>query len=121
MSTVVVSPIMSFSSPIFEYFDVNSFGKFVALVLSNPRHRNLDESIAGGDRYLDHRHSTSSLLPPCECLPFLHARMDRRRVNAKLHIHRSLHRTKILRLDSTCLRWSLSLEDCLFRAAFDRR
>src|SRR6218665_754106 len=71
--------------------------------ISNPRHWNLDESIAGGARFLDYRHSTSSLLPPCECLPFLHARMDRRRLNAELHVHRSLHRTRILRLDSTCL------------------
>src|SRR6218665_3302753 len=73
---------MSFLSPIFGYLDVNSFGKFVALVLSNPRHWNLDESIAGGARFLDHRHLTSSLLPPWESLPFLHARMDRRRLNA---------------------------------------
>src|SRR6218665_3423420 len=74
-----------------------------------------------GARFLDYRHSTSSLLPPCECLPFFHARMDRRMLNAELHVHRSLHWTRILRLDSTCLRRSLSLEDCLFRAAFDRR
>src|SRR6218665_211903 len=119
MSTVVMPAIMSFPSPIFRYLDVNSFGKFVALALSNPRHWNLDESIAGGARFLDHRHSTSSLLPPCECLPFLHARMDRRRPNAELH--RSLHRTRILRLDFMCLRRSLSLEDCLFRAVFDCR
>src|SRR6218665_1715542 len=116
MSTVVVPP-----SPIFGYLDVNSFGKFVALVLSNPRHWNLDESIAGGARFLDRRHSTSSHLPPCECLPFLHARMDWRSLTAELHVHRSLHRTRILRLDSTCLRWSLALEDCLFRAGFCRR
>src|SRR6218665_2073496 len=121
MSTVIVPPTMSFPSPIFGYLDVNTLGKFVALVLSNPRHWNLDESIAGRARFLDYRHLTSSLLPPCECLPFLHARMDRRRQNAELHVHRSLHRTRILRLDSTCLRWSLSREDCLFRAAFDRR
>src|SRR6218665_1183334 len=119
MSTVVVPAIMSFPSPNLGYLDVNSFGKFLALGLSNPRHWNLDESIAGGARFLDHRHSTSSLLPPCECLPFLHARMDGRRLNAELH--RSLHRTRILRLDSTCLRWISSLEDYLFRAAFDRR
>src|SRR6218665_1942170 len=65
--------------------------------------------LQGGARFLDYRHSTSSLLPPCECLPFLHARTDRRRLNAELHVHRSLHRTRILRLDSTCLRWSLSV------------
>src|SRR6218665_485025 len=46
------------------------------------RHWNLDESLVGEARFLDHRHSTSSLLPPFECLPFLHARMDRRRLNA---------------------------------------
>src|SRR6218665_298780 len=65
------------------------------------------------------QHSTSSLLPPRECLPFLHAQMDWRRLNTELH--HSLHQTRILWLDSTCLRWSLSLEDCLFRAAFVRR
>src|SRR6218665_1559218 len=86
MSTVVVPPTMSFPSPIFGYLDVNSFGKFVALVLSNPRHWNLDESIAEGARFLDYRHSPSSLLPPCECLPFLHPRMDWRRLNAELHV-----------------------------------
>src|SRR6218665_149977 len=78
------------------------------------RHWNLDESIVGEARFLDHRHSTSSILPPFECLPFLHARMDRRRLNAELHC--SLHRTRILWLDSTCPHWSLSLEDFLFRA-----
>src|SRR6218665_2941257 len=114
-AAVVVPAIMSFPSPIVGYLDVNSFGKFSVLALSNPRHWNLDESIAGGARFLDHRHSTSSLLPRRECLPTLHAGMDRRRLNAVLH--RSLHRTRILRLDSTCLRWSLSLQDFIFRAA----
>jgi len=47
------------------------------------------------------------------------ARMDRRRLNAELH--RSLHRTRTIWLDSMCLRRSLSLEDCLFWAAFVRR
>src|SRR6218665_1361831 len=47
-----------------------------------------------GSQVVDHQHSTSSLLPPRECLPFVHARMDRRRLNAELH--RSLHWTRIL-------------------------
>src|SRR6218665_219603 len=76
----------------------------------------LDKSIAGEARFVDHQHSTSSFLPPRECLPFLHARKDLRRLNAELHC--SLHRTRILWLDSMCLHWSWSLGDFLFRVEF---
>src|SRR6218665_52486 len=113
MYAVVVPSIIAIPSPIYWIFGRQFVWKVLGVGSFKSTPWNLDESVAGEARFLDHRHSTSLLLPPRECLPFLHARMYGRRLNAELH--RGLHRRRIQRLDSMCLRWSWSLEDFLFR------
>src|SRR6218665_507034 len=105
MSAVVVPAIMAFPSPIVGCLHGNSLESSWRWIF---RPHAIGQVHCRGSQVVDHQHSASLLLPPRECLPFVHARMDRRRLNAELH--RSLHWTRIL--------W-LSVDDFVCRCDFN--
>src|SRR6218665_2888437 len=84
MSAVVVPAIMAFPSPIVGCLHGNSLESWWGGIF---RTHAIGQVHCRGSQVVDHQHSTSSLLPPRECLGFLHARMDRRRLNAELGLH----------------------------------
>src|SRR6218665_2888436 len=119
MSAVVVTPIMSFPSPIVGCLHGYSFGKFVALDLPNPRHWTSPLQGKPGCRsstFYIITSATSRMFGVLTC-PDGPEKAERR--------VRPTYMAVYIRQEpcgwTLCLRWSWSLEDFLFWAAFVRR